>query len=41
MCKDGGQNAIASAVELCGTACAMVAALPLIRSLLQMISEIG
>ena len=41
MCKDGGQSAVASAVELCGTACAMTAALPLVRSLLEMISEMG
>lgn len=39
MCKDAGQSAVASAVELCGTACAMTAALPLVRTLLQMISE--
>lgn len=41
MCKDAGQSAAASAVELCGAACAMVTALPLIRSLLQMISEMA
>ena len=40
LCKDGGQGAIASAVELCGAACAMGAALPLVRSLLQMIGEL-
>ena len=40
LCKDAGQGAIASAVELCGAACAIVTALPLIRSLLQMISEL-
>ena len=39
MCKDAGQGAIASAVELCGAACAMVTALPLVRALLQMIGE--
>ena len=38
MCKDAGQGAAASAVELCGTACAMVTALPLIRSLLELIT---
>lgn len=41
ICKDAGQSAVASAVELCGAACAMVTALPLIRTLLQMIQEIG
>lgn len=39
LCKDAGQGAAASAVELCGTACALTAALPLVRTLLQMISE--
>lgn len=39
MCKDAGQGAVASAVELCGTACALTAAMPLVRTLLQMISE--
>ena len=40
LCKDAGQGAIASAVELCGTACAMVTALPLIRALMEMIGEL-
>ncbi len=40
LCKDAGQGAVASAVELCGAACAIVTALPLIRSLLQMIGEL-
>lgn len=40
MCRDASQSAIASAVELCGAACALVTALPLIQSLLRMISEI-
>lgn len=39
MCKDAGQGTVASAVELCGTACALTAALPLVRTLLQMIGE--
>lgn len=39
MCRDAGQGAVATAVELCGTACAMTAALPLVRTLLQMIGE--
>lgn len=39
MCKDAGQGAIASAVELCGTACALTAALPLVRTLLEMIGD--
>ena len=41
LCKDAGQGAIASAVELCGTACAMVTALPLIRALMEMIGDLA
>ena len=41
LCKDAGQSAVASMVELCGAACAVVTALPLIRSLLQMIGELA
>ena len=41
LCKDAGQGAIASAVELTGAACAMATALPLIRSLLQMIGDMS
>ena len=39
ICRDAGQSAAGSAVELCGAACAMAAALPLIRSLLGAIRE--
>lgn len=39
LCRDAGQSAGASAVELCGAACAMAAALPLIRSLLAAVKE--
>lgn len=39
ICKDAGQSAAASAVELCGAACALVTALPLIRSLLEAVRE--
>lgn len=39
LCKDAGQGAVASSVELCGTACALTAVLPLVRTLLQMIGE--
>ena len=41
LCKDAGQGAVASMVELCGAACAVVTALPLLRSLLQMIGELS
>ena len=39
ICRDAGQSAAASAVELCGTACALAVSLPLIRALLEMIGE--
>lgn len=39
LCKDAGQGAVSSAVELCGAVCALTAALPLVRTLLQMIGE--
>lgn len=39
LCKDAGQGAVSSAVELCGSVCALTAALPLVRTLLQMIGE--
>ncbi len=41
ICRDAGQSAAASAVELCGTVCAMLAALPLIRALLQTVGELA
>ncbi len=41
MCRDAGQSAAASAVELCGAACAMAAALPLIRALMELIGSIS
>ncbi len=41
LCKDAGQSAVASAVELCGAACAITAALPLMRSLLQLIEQLS
>lgn len=39
LCRDAGQSSVASAVEFCGAACAMVLALPLLKTLLQMIGE--
>lgn len=39
ICRDAGQSAAASAVELCGAACALVAALPLIRAMLAAVRE--
>lgn len=39
ICRDAGQSAAASAVELCGAACALVTAMPLVRALLQTVRE--
>lgn len=39
ICRDGGQASIASSVELAGAVCALCAALPLIRTLLETISS--
>lgn len=39
ICKDAGQSAAASAVELCGAACALATSMPLIRSLLAVVRE--
>ena len=41
MCRDAGQSAAGSAVELCGTVCAMAAALPLLRALMELIGSIA
>ena len=39
LCRDGGQSSIATSVELAGAVCAMYAALPLMKTLLQMIGS--
>ena len=39
ICRDAGQSAAASSVELCGAACALVTALPLIRAMLAAVRE--
>ena len=39
ICRDAGQGAAASAVELCGAACALVTALPLIRAMISAVRE--
>ncbi len=41
LCKDAGQSAAASALELVGCAAALCTALPLFRSLLSMIDRIA
>ncbi len=40
LCRDASQNALASAVEMAGTACAMTAVLPLLLSVMKMIGEL-
>ena len=40
VCRDAQQGSIASAVELCGTLCALYISLPLIRSLLAIVEQL-
>ncbi len=40
LCRDAGQGAVSSAVELCGACCAMVTAIPLLRAMLQLIGDL-
>lgn len=40
-CRDAQQGSMASAVELCGTLCALYVSLPLIRSLLAAVEKIS
>lgn len=37
LCRDAGQSGVASAVELCGAAAALVISLPLVNTFLQML----
>ena len=39
ICRDAGQSAAASSVELCGAACALVTSLPLIHAMLAAVRE--
>lgn len=41
ICKDAGQAAAGTGVELCGTAAAVLCTLPLVRSILTMIGELA
>lgn len=41
ICKDSKQEAIASAVEICGAVCALYVSLPLIKTLMRMIGELS
>ncbi|MCD7768271.1 MAG: stage III sporulation AC/AD family protein [Oscillospiraceae bacterium] len=40
LCRDGGQGAMACAVELCGTAAAIYVSLPLLRTLLGLLERL-
>lgn len=40
LCRDAGESALASAVETAGSICALLAALPLLRQVLAMLSEL-
>ena len=39
LCRDAGESALASVLELTGTVCTLLAALPLLRSVLNLIGE--
>ncbi len=41
ICKDAGQEAVASGVEICGAVCALYVSLPLIKMMLRMIGELA
>lgn len=40
VCRDAGQGTVASAVEVCGTVCALYVSLPLIESLLAVVGRL-
>ena len=40
LCQDAGESALGAVVEIAGTVCAFLAALPLIRSVLDMLMEL-
>jgi stage III sporulation protein AD len=40
VCKDAGQTALSSSVEFCATLAALVCAVPLMRTVLQMLREL-
>lgn len=39
LCRDAGEGALASVLELAGTVCALLAALPLLRAVLSLLEE--
>ena len=40
LCRDAGESALAAVVETAGTLCALLAALPLLRAVLDMLLEL-
>ena len=40
LCRDAGESALAAAVETAGSVCALLCALPLLRSVLEMLMEL-
>ena len=39
-CRDAGESALAAALEFAGTVCALLTALPLLRAVLELITEL-
>ena len=40
LCRDAGESALAAAVETAGTVCALAAALPLLRTVMELLTEL-
>ena len=40
LCRDAGESALASVLELAGAVCALLAALPLLRAVLELMGEL-
>ena len=40
LCADAGESALAAAVETAGTVCALAAALPLLRTVMELLTEL-
>lgn len=40
LCRDAGESALASALEVTGTVCALLTALPLLRAVLELLTEL-
>ena len=40
LCRDAGESALAAALEFAGTVCALLTALPLLRAVLELVTEL-